>query len=87
MDFFQGRMNMKNVAFLLILAALFVTTACSSPNDSTNTLPDGHSIDIDGQAHKPGLNDPFKNCVSCHGEDLRGGKTDVSCFGCHGKKW
>jgi mono/diheme cytochrome c family protein len=40
-----------------------------------------------GTYHKPGLNDPLTNCVACHGADLRGGTTGVSCFKCHGQKW
>ena len=78
---------MRILTIITIILALFIIIVCSSPNESTNTLPQGHSLDIDGQAHKPGLNDPNVNCVSCHGEDLRGGSSGVSCFKCHGKKW
>ena len=74
----------------LILVAIFIFS-CSSSTDSDGKSkydpPADHTVSKDGAKHQPGLNDPLNNCVSCHGEDLRGGETGVSCYECHGKKW
>jgi hypothetical protein len=46
--------------------------------------PSGHTEDMGGGAwHKPGKDDPLKNCVSCHGAKLDGGAAGVSCYSCH----
>jgi len=55
--------------------------------DDSSGAPENHTIDKSGAYHKPGLYDPMINCVSCHGDDLRGGTADQSCFSCHGKNW
>ena len=49
--------------------------------------PADHTLSKDGFMHKSGLEQPLVNCVSCHGSDLTGGTTGVSCFECHGTKW
>lgn len=75
---------------LKIFILVFLTvTFCSSPNSNKSKYnpPADHTISKDGAKHKPGLNDPLKNCTSCHGNDLKGGTASVSCYECHGKKW
>ncbi len=74
-------------SFMLFSCILMI--ACSSPtsNKSKYDAPQDHTISKSGAMHKPGLNDPLTNCVSCHGADLRGGDVGVSCYECHGKKW
>jgi len=37
--------------------------------------------------HKSGLSDPTLNCAACHGADLKGGTSQVSCYECHGVEW
>ncbi len=71
---------------VFILFSVFLI-ACSSPNESKYDPPEDHTLSKDGAKHKPGLKDPLENCVSCHGSDLRGGETGVSCYECHSKKW
>lgn len=76
---------MRRMLFLLIaIAALALACGSASKYDA----PADHNVDKDGARHLPGLRDPLKSCVGCHGADLQGG-TDakVSCFECHGKKW
>ncbi len=34
--------------------------------------PDDHTVNEDGARHEPGLNAPYKNCISCHGSGLKG---------------
>ena len=78
---------MKLVRFRLIgLLFIVVLFKCSSP---TNSNPDvsGHDVKKGGVYHKSGLKDPTTNCLECHGDDLRGGSSNVSCYSCHGKKW
>ena len=71
---------------LFISLAMFLIN-CSSPTDSKFNPPSDHTISKNGAKHKSGLNSPLTNCVSCHGSDLRGGDSGVSCYECHGKKW
>ena len=72
--------------YLIFLLLLF---ACSSPSESESKYdpPADHTISKDGAKHKSGLKTPLSNCIDCHGSDLRGGETGVSCYECHGKKW
>lgn len=73
------------VLMTLLLSALFV--GCEKTNDPKYNPPADHTINQSGYMHKSGLNQPLVNCVACHGSDLRGGSTGVSCFECHGTKW
>jgi cytochrome c553 len=70
-----------------IILITLVVLACESTTISPYDPPDDHTIKQDGIMHKSGLYDPEENCITCHGEDLRGGITEVSCYECHGKKW
>ena len=74
---------------LLVINTLFFICifACDNPTESKYGAPSDHKISKDGALHKSGLKDPLENCISCHGEDLRGGSSGVSCYECHGKKW
>lgn len=69
--------------FLIIVLAL----GCEETNDSKYSPPADHALSKDGYMHKSGLNQPLTNCTNCHGSDLQGGTTGVSCFECHGKEW
>lgn len=73
------------VSVILVLIVLFI--GCEKASDSKYNPPADHTISKDGFMHKSGLNQPLVNCVSCHGSDLKGGTTGVSCFECHGTKW
>lgn len=72
----------------ILLMLLIVIIACEKENDLPDyNPPEDHAISKDGVMHKSGLNQPIANCVSCHGADLKGGTTGVSCYECHGEKW
>lgn len=73
------------LSMFLLMLALFI--GCEKENGSKYNPPQDHTISNDGFMHKPGLDQPTVNCVSCHGSDLRGGSVGVSCFECHGTKW
>lgn len=49
--------------------------------------PSSHTISKDGSMHMSGLDQPLTNCTACHGADLKGGTSGVSCFECHGQEW
>ena len=72
-------MRLTIVVLLVVFIAL--TGACNlfSPNSSDNA-PEGHTVKKGGSYHRAGLDDPLTNCVQCHGNDLRGGTSGVSCF-------
>jgi len=75
-----------NLFFTLIVITILLSY-CSSPTESKYDPPADHTISKDGAKHKSGLNSPMENCISCHGNDLKGGTSGVSCYECHGKKW
>ena len=76
----------EKVAILFLLLILII--ACEKTNDLPKYNPPAdHTISKDGFLHKSGLDQPLTNCVSCHGSDLEGGTTGVSCYECHGKEW
>lgn len=79
--------HLRNSARIFTIMLLFLFAACESPNDSNYDPPTSHTLNKDGFMHKPGLDSPLTNCSDCHGSDLRGGSTGVSCYECHGKKW
>lgn len=70
----------------LTLVVLLASCNLFSP-DAGGDAPEGHTVNKSGSYHKTGLNNPQANCVQCHGTDLRGGTSGVSCFKCHGQKW
>jgi len=74
------------VSILLLMFILMVS--CEKENGQPDYNPPAdHTISKDGFMHRSGLNDPLANCVNCHGADLQGGTTGVSCYQCHGKQW
>jgi cytochrome c553 len=74
------------VSIILLLLVLFI--ACEKENDLPEYNPPAdHTVNEDGFMHKSRLHQPLANCVSCHGSDLKGGTTGVSCYECHGQKW
>ena len=76
----------EKVSILFLL--LILTVACEKTNDHPKYNPPAdHTISKDGFLHKSGLDQPLTNCASCHGSDLKGGTTGVSCYECHGKEW
>ncbi|MDT8445305.1 MAG: hypothetical protein RRB13_00245 [bacterium] len=48
-----------------------------------------HNDSEDGVMHGSGKNNPYTNCVSCHGASLTGDATTgaPSCYRCHGAEW
>ena len=72
----------------ILLLMLVLISACEKTNDQSKYNPPAdHTVSNDGLMPKSGLDQPLTNCVSCHGSDLRGGTTGVSCYECHNKKW
>jgi hypothetical protein len=83
----KTKVNAAEMVSILFLM-LFLIIACEKTNDQPKYNPPAdHTISKDGFLHKSGLNQPLTNCVSCHGSDLKGGTTGVSCYECHSKKW
>ncbi len=79
------RIREVSVLACLVVAALF---ACGDDSTAPENAPPGHTVLQDGVPHRPGLNDPIRNCTTCHGADLRGGQNgEPSCFSCHGQLW
>jgi hypothetical protein len=73
--------------YIISFVTIIFIIACSSSTDPNSSAPSDHTINKDGVLHKSGLNDPEKNCTSCHGANLQGGESAPSCYKCHNKKW
>lgn len=63
--------------------------SCFSCHGERWTICGSHSIDLGGTRHAPGYCQPYQNCITCHGANLRGGSAgQPSCLTCHDqKKW
>lgn len=84
----ENRLKVSTSGMMAILfVALMLIVACEKSNLSKYDPPADHTVSQDGYMHKTGLAQPLANCVSCHGADLKGGTTGVSCFECHNQKW
>ena len=79
--------NISYYLFITMITIIILFSYCSSPTESKYDPPSDHTISKDGAKHKSGLNTPMENCITCHGSDLKGGTSGVSCYECHGKKW
>ena len=72
----------------LIMLVFFLSVSCEREDGNSDyNPPSDHTISKDGFMHGSGLNQPLDNCVNCHGSDLKGGTSGVSCYECHGKEW
>jgi hypothetical protein len=69
----------------LLLAGILLFTACGTPNSQA-------SFDADTQKHTEGwlpaghataARESTNSCAQCHGSDLAGGVSNVSCTKCH----
>ncbi len=80
---------MKKLFFIsaAILVLSFLYSCTKDKIGPTYDPPADHTVSKDGYMHKTGLSDPLNNCITCHGDDLKGGIVGVSCFECHGTKW
>ena len=77
-----------NMWILLLFVMVVAISSCEKEeNGSKYSPPADHTISKDGAMHKSGLDEPLTNCVTCHGPDLEGGTSGVSCFECHGREW
>ena len=75
------------MSFLMIFLFFFVVSCDSEEDYPQYNPPPDHTISKDGVMHKSGLSDPALNCSDCHGDDLTGGTSQVSCYECHGVEW
>lgn len=71
------------IVFLFALLAIY---GCAHYKHSEKT-PSDHTEKKHGIMHKTGFNNPVTNCITCHGDDLKGGISGKSCYSCHGKEW
>lgn len=72
---------------IALAIALCLLLGCGDEDKSKYNPDEAHSVSKDGARHMPGLQDPLTSCSACHGTDLKGGTSGVSCFECHGEKW
>ena len=80
----KNKIKDYTVRILSILLLLLVfTIACEESDDLPKySPPSDHTKSEDGFLHKSGLEQPLVNCASCHGSDLKGGTSGVSCYEC-----
>jgi len=78
------------IVITIIISGLITLSiiACQKEDmGSKYNPPADHAISMDGYMHKTRYDQPLQNCITCHGNDLGGGTSGVSCFECHGTKW
>jgi len=89
----QEYMEKLAKALLLFLIIVFLLNACTesvedglpgSDSDSSFYHPAGWG---DNPQHGKDYSTDKQNCEACHGKDLRGGSSGVSCAGCHHSGW
>lgn len=86
-DYLINRRVKNWVAVTISVVLLVLVSSCEKTGSQSYNPPADHTISMGGVLHKSGLLDPLTNCVSCHGSDLKGGTTGVSCYECHNQKW
>jgi hypothetical protein len=59
----------------------------STVSSTTTSSTSDHTVGEKGIMHKSGLKNAATNCISCHGNDLKGGTSGISCYSCHTKVW
>jgi hypothetical protein len=79
---------MKSIQIILILTlfALLWLAGCSDDKTPITSTSHPESWNTTGSAVFHGtkvLEAGYNSCKSCHGTDLKGGKTGISCFACH----
>lgn len=69
---------------LLLSFVVLVAAGCGTPNDQSAFDPDTNKH-VAGWilAHPPAAQENIDSCKECHGEDLLGGISGVSCSSCH----
>jgi len=81
------------LVLLLFGSAMVISGACSDPKSketfnletgkhTTNWLPEGHAT-FAALAQSSGTSSTGSDCTACHGADLGGGISGVSCTHCH----
>ena len=68
------------------ILVLWALGACGKTDDSSAGAhhPAGY---YDFNVHGPDAKLQTETCTDCHGDDLSGGTSGVSCDGCHGAEW
>lgn len=82
----QNIFAQRSLFFLMLLLLSVMAYSCEEEYPQYNP-PSDHTISKEGVMHKSGLSDPITNCAACHGVDLTGGTSQVSCYECHGAEW
>lgn len=84
----KHNLQVPGSVLILMISLLVLVLSCDSDDEypDYNPPPD-HTISKEGVMHRSGLNDPTQNCANCHGNDLTGGTSQVSCYECHGQEW
>jgi predicted CxxxxCH...CXXCH cytochrome family protein len=70
---------------LLLFFVVFVAAGCGTPSDQSGFDADAnkHIADWVKVKHAPVAQENIASCKECHGEDLLGGISGVSCSICH----
>jgi predicted CxxxxCH...CXXCH cytochrome family protein len=77
-------MTGRKIVMLLVIAVI-AAAGCGTPNDQSTFDPDTqrHIADWVRIKHAPAAQTDIAECTECHGDDLLGGTSGVSCDSCH----
>lgn len=75
---------MYKISAIVLLVSFSFLSGCSSPNSQSPFDPNtGHAANWLPAAHMNAARTDLASCNQCHGEDLSGGISGVSCTLCH----
>ncbi|MBC8185330.1 hypothetical protein H8E88_29905 [candidate division KSB1 bacterium] len=74
------------VVLIIILIPIMLTSFCSTDKNPLPSVSHPEGWNTQGAENTHGakvLETDYSSCKSCHGVDLKGGKTGKGCFDCH----
>ena len=72
--------------YLILILGLLIVIACSTSKDPlpNSSHPEGWASVSSAEFHGTKVMESgLYTCVSCHGEDFKGGESGASCYTCH----
>jgi predicted CxxxxCH...CXXCH cytochrome family protein len=80
----MSQLMIRKISLLIFLAILIATNGCGSTKNADSPFSDGtHPSGWLPAGHMTAARTNVDACIECHGSDLEGGISRVSCTSCH----